>query len=436
MTQRPRILVVRNVSPLSSRRRFLRLTSASLGTLALYPSVLLVGCGDDDDSETGTGDDNTDTGNTDTGSADTGSANDDDDASGNDDDASGDDDDGGDDDDDATTDSETGTGDAGDAGDTGDNGDTAEDSGNITGGDTAETDGDAGDTGDGEKSRYFYFAMIADSHIKDAFWDGGEGNALDASTIRDFVEIRLTKARDTINAFPEKIEAVFHLGDVLHDPSSGDYDFYFENTTCFDNAKAIFDGFNMPLHLLLGNHDYNLGTMSRELTQQLFAEKLGLKKSYYNVDLHGFNFIMLDCYRGETMNPDNPAASSINGSLGEEQLLFLEAQLQRAVPSLIMVHQPMPLMQENEVRDLSLRSLQTKYKDTVLMSAAGHWHRWFDFGRTYGARSWAIGSTRYDEDAIWFFRADKETGKIEQLNKQPDGVTGVMDIEPFVYEKM
>src|SRR5262249_20061337 len=79
-------------------------------------------------------------------------------------------------------------------------------------------------------SRYFYFAIIADTHIIDEFYRGPEGNPLDTETIFKTKE-RLTSARDLINSVTPKMEKVFLVGDYFHNYPSDKWDFYFQNKT-------------------------------------------------------------------------------------------------------------------------------------------------------------------------------------------------------------
>jgi hypothetical protein len=59
-----------------------------------------------------------------------------------------------------------------------------------------------------QSSRFFYFALIADTHIIDEFYKGPEGSPLDTETIFKTTE-RLTLARDFINALNPPMEQVF-----------------------------------------------------------------------------------------------------------------------------------------------------------------------------------------------------------------------------------
>src|SRR6266478_6030564 len=96
-----------------------------------------------------------------------------------------------------------------------------------------------------DTSRYFYFAIIADTHIIDDFYKGPEGNALDTETIFKTKD-RLISARNLINSVTPAMEKVFLVGDYFHNYPSDKWDFYFQNQTRVDIAKEITDSFEMP----------------------------------------------------------------------------------------------------------------------------------------------------------------------------------------------
>ena len=172
----------------------------------------------------------------------------------------------------------------------------------------------------------FRFAVIADTHIIDDFYKGPEGNPLDTETIFQTTK-RLEKARQTINGIRPEIEQVFIVGDFFHDYPSLDYDFFFQNKTRIDNAKALISDFKMPVHVGFGNHDYAVPKVSREMSHELFREKLGLKP-YYSV-IRNYKFIHLNNFMGETWNSKSDKYNKGTGSLGEEQLNWFEAELKQ-----------------------------------------------------------------------------------------------------------
>jgi metallophosphoesterase superfamily enzyme len=122
-------------------------------------------------------------------------------------------------------------------------------------------------------SRYFYFAIIADTHIIDDYYKGPESNALDTESIFKTTE-RMTAARNFINGLNPPMEKVFLVGDYFHNYPSTEWDFYFKNKTRVDHAKTITDGFKMPVHVGFGNHDYDVPRISRQFSQALLLDRL------------------------------------------------------------------------------------------------------------------------------------------------------------------
>ena len=53
---------------------------------------------------------------------------------------------------------------------------------------------------------------------------------------------------------------------------------------------------------------------------------------------------------------------------------------------------------------------------------SGHWHRWFEFGRSYGPQHLVMAATRYDANAYLIVEADTRAGTHQLLNL--DLVTG------------
>lgn len=264
--------------------------------------------------------------------------------------------------------------------------------------------------------RYMRFAIIADTHIIDGFYKGPEGNALDTETIFQTTD-RLTAAREVINNLKTPVEKVFLVGDYFHDYPSTDYDFYFKNKTRIDNAKALTDGFKVPVHVGFGNHDYAVPKVSREMSHRLFKDKLNLNP-YYSVEHRGYKFVHLNNFAGETWNDKSPVYNKAAGSLGETQLNWFEAELKQNKPTYVFIHYPLYSVQAAEVKDYGMLQLLKKYKETIQMTVSGHWHRWFDFARTFGAQHYVMGSTRYDQDAYMIVEVDtkRATQRILNLN--------------------
>lgn len=262
----------------------------------------------------------------------------------------------------------------------------------------------------------FRFAVIADTHIIDDFYKGPEGNALDTETIFQTTK-RLEAARNVINNLTPAINKVFVVGDFFHDYPSEDFDFYFKNRTRIDNAKALTDGFKMPVHVGFGNHDYSVPKVSREMSHQLFKEKLGVAP-YYSVEHKGCKFIHLNNFVGETWNVGGKEYNKSAGSLGEAQLNWFEAELKQQKPAFVFIHYPLYSVRATEIGDYGMLPILKKHKDTIQLVVSGHWHRWFDFARTFGPQHYVMGSTRYDEDAYMIVEVDtkRATHRILNLN--------------------
>lgn len=260
----------------------------------------------------------------------------------------------------------------------------------------------------------FYIGVIADSHVIDQYYKGPESNPEDSESIFKTSE-RPTSARDVLNNVRPALDKVFLVGDYFHDYPSPDLDFYFTNTTRIDHAKALTDSFRMPVHVGFGNHDYSVPNVSREASHELFRRKLGVKP-FYAVDHKGWKFIHLNNFLGTTWQVGHDAYRKQRGSLGEEQLLWLEAQLLERRPTMIFIHYPLSLVEPTEVRDLGLHTLLKRHAATVQRVISGHWHRWVDAGTEFGPPHLVIAATRYDADAYLIVAIDPKAGTHRLLN--------------------
>jgi hypothetical protein len=264
-------------------------------------------------------------------------------------------------------------------------------------------------------SRYFYFALVADTHIIDNFYVKGSENGVEDNESILVTTPRLTAARDLINSLSPAIEQVFVLGDYFHNYPSADYDFYFKNTTRLDNAKAITDGFHMPVHIGFGNHDYDVRHVSREMSHRLFKAKFNAEP-YSVLDYKGFKFIHLNNFLGSTQDRTSADFNPSIGSLGEEQLHWFEAQLQQRKPTFVFVHYPLIAIAGTEFGDYGLHSLLRKYAGTIQLVVTGHLHKWIDFAHTYGPQHYVMASTRYDPNAYMLMEVDTKQGTCRFIN--------------------
>jgi hypothetical protein len=226
---------------------------------------------------------------------------------------------------------------------------------------------------------------------------------------------RLIAARDLINSLSPAIEQVFLLGDYFHNYPSTDYDFYFNNQTRLDNAKAITDAFRMPVHIGFGNHDYDVRRVPREMSHRLLKAKFNTDP-YWVFDYKGYRFVHLNNFLGSTQDNKSGDFNPGIGSLGEEQLHWFEAQLASRKPTFVFVHYPLLAVQPSEFRDFGLHPLLRKYQDTIQLTVSGHLHKWIDFAHTYGPQHYVMAATRYDPNAYMLLEIDPDKGSWRFLN--------------------
>ncbi len=256
--------------------------------------------------------------------------------------------------------------------------------------------------------RFFRFAVLADTHIIDGFYQGSEEAIYLTSE-------RLIAARAVINAIDPPVEMAFVCGDFFHNYPSTEWDFYFENTTRLDLAQEMIEGFRMPVYPGFGNHDYSVPRVSREFSHELFRLKFGVAP-YYAVDYRSYRFVHVNNCLGDTWDPASPRYERALGSLGEEQLLWLEAQLRERKPTFVFLHYTLPIVLPREVRDLGLHGLLRTYQDTIQMVVAGHTHRWIPLGNVFGPLHAIAAATRYDENSFVIFEVDTVAQTWEILN--------------------
>ena len=84
----------------------------------------------------------------------------------------------------------------------------------------------------------FRFAIVADTHIIDEWYEGPESNELDTESMFHTFD-RFTAARDVLKALDPPVEFVAHVGDLIHDYPSYDLTFFENNRTRPDIAADI-----------------------------------------------------------------------------------------------------------------------------------------------------------------------------------------------------
>ena len=247
-------------------------------------------------------------------------------------------------------------------------------------------------------------AVLADTHVIDEYYQGPEGSPEDTETIHR-ANSNFVAARDAINSLAVRPDVTLIAGDLFHNYPSDDPAFCLSHRTRIDEFAAIRAGFRMPVHCCFGNHDYAFGRISREASHELFRSKLALAP-YYSALHRGIKFIQLNNFLGASHAPDSTPRSREQGSFGETQLNWLDAELADHKPAILTLHFPLLAVRDREVSDLGLPSLIRKHRDSIQLVVAGHWHKWVEFGRTFGVPHLAVGSTRYDRNACLFVEVD------------------------------
>ncbi|MGZ5931944.1 MAG: metallophosphoesterase family protein [Rhizomicrobium sp.] len=252
------------------------------------------------------------------------------------------------------------------------------------------------------------FAVISDTHITDEFYHGDEGpDPFDRESIGRVRE-RLLAVRETLNGL--SLDLVLVGGDLFHNYPSPDESFYADHRTRLDEAKALFDGFSAPVHVVFGNHDYGVPEISREMSHRLFKAKFGVEP-YHAVDVKGVRFLMLNNMLGATWDPANALYNKGLGSFGETQLCWLDEQLSSASVAFIVLHFPMPLVLDGEeAPGLGFYGLLRRHQAKIARVFGGHWHRWVDFGNTFGPPHTLVAATRYSANNYLIVDANPGTG--------------------------
>ena len=178
----------------------------------------------------------------------------------------------------------------------------------------------------------------------------------------------------------EDLAFTVHLGDFI------DKDF-----VSFDKVGPIYDKLKAPHYHVLGNHDYDVDDADKAKV----PGRMGLKERYYAFNEQGWRFVVLDgnevsvlAYPKDSENykageayrqkfDDPPPVWS--GGIGEEQIAWLESQLDEAAKAkesvIVFCHYPVfPDDVHNLWNHAELVQVMTKHKDTVVAWMNGHNH--------------------------------------------------------------
>ncbi len=132
--------------------------------------------------------------------------------------------------------------------------------------------------------------------------------------------LSLARLKNIVNDFnKESLDFCVCLGDIIN--SVRDYD---KDSANIQSVAAEFRNFNMPNHILLGNHD--LEAMSKPSFYTNFGKEI--KNYYYSFSCENSKFIVLDAnYLKDNSNYCSGNYKWDESYVCQEQLIWLENQL-------------------------------------------------------------------------------------------------------------
>jgi 3',5'-cyclic AMP phosphodiesterase CpdA len=208
--------------------------------------------------------------------------------------------------------------------------------------------------------------------------------------------------RATINAMQPPPDLVFVSGDIVHAAHvSTDPQWYRDNPNAYSIARDLFKGFNMPVYMVMGNHDYELdcgraNSFDRSFSEARFQEFFGMPP-WQAVDHKGWKFMLVNSQRGASFDINDPKCNTTFASIGADQMAWAESQLSEGKPTVVMSHFMRILYNEVETGAYKSFPLQLDAHHNVQAFFAGHTHRWLDMsGFNNDVTHWVLGGTRYD----------------------------------------
>ncbi len=188
----------------------------------------------------------------------------------------------------------------------------------------------AGENGGGPEGS-FAFAVISDTHLL------GDSESLQHEVFTLTVE--------WLNAFSPALDFVVITGDVVDFLPSDDPAYYDENESALHRLQELASGLRMPLHLVLGNHDYYTGgeilhglTKDKPARERLFMDRMGMPGPYYAFEHRGVKFY---CLNSMQQDPSFDWDANAVGIFGPEQVAWLADGLADGKPAFLFHHHPL-----------------------------------------------------------------------------------------------
>jgi hypothetical protein len=277
--------------------------------------------------------------------------------------------------------------------------------------------------------------ILSDPHITASDYECCENGELDTESIYQS-NARLALARDAIHAITPRPEALFVLGDIFHQGyKSGDLAYYREEESAPGNAAALLDGFEVPVHLAWGNHDYEVPEFERSFSHDLFRDLFGAEP-YHATDVGGHRFLLTNSQLGPTWDVADPTFDTFWGSFGRDQLAWMASQLDEGVPTFLMFHHPPYVVARDEDPAgpyADLFALIEAYRDVIAGVFVGHTHRWIDLTAGMDLPAFVVASTRYDADNFWLLDLHEDGGW--EVLDEDKATWGTVYADPWVYDE-
>jgi metallophosphoesterase superfamily enzyme len=179
----------------------------------------------------------------------------------------------------------------------------------------------------------------------------------------------------------------------------------------------------VPVHLVLGNHDYKIGrdrdsdTYFPEIEilemERIWHAEAGIRP-YYSKEYEGWNFIFLNSMRGRYLHRN----------FDDHQLHWLETELIKNKPSIIFFHHPLktdhfrlwsgPEDMINPEKEPEFYRILSKYKKYIKGIFVGHGHAW-------------VKDTLFDRIEVF------ETASFGDSDKVPFFEVGIKNIDSTIY---
>lgn len=278
----------------------------------------------------------------------------------------------------------------------------------------------------------FRFVVLSDIHIRIP------GNPDDVVNNNQRNLDNLDHAVNIINTHYASADFVAVTGDLVGCLFSEDPDDYLNGGL---NPPELFmemmDGLMKPYYVALGNHDYQKGfdavlgegisTDDIDRVEAVWNKVLGILP-YYAFVHKGVQFIFLNSNRGplrDQICPGDQIERFCTGSFDDEQLLWLEACLERKEPAILFCHHP-PRTDSNgkvwtfysayqiDPEDF-FYDIVRHHKDKILAIFVGHGHYWQSdtlYGTITVHETAAMGDMLGDADNICVVDIDPVTRQV------------------------